>query len=98
MLQQLKELHRVHDGIFADGGAFVLLTRHVLISGTNILYSQLRRFGLICHVSRNGSASKLEAMFFPAANRHVADGDTTPFMLTAMVLSHFAQNLNILED
>ena len=86
----------MRESFFADDGAFVFLTRPALISGANILYFQLRRFGLLCHVSRNGSASKSEAMFFPAANRHVADGDTTPFPVDGDGLINFCSKFKYL--
>jgi hypothetical protein len=31
-----------------------------------LIFSVFKQFGLICHVGRNGSKSKTEAMYFPA--------------------------------
>jgi len=65
--------------LYADDCAILFETRADLITGTSCLFNHLRKFGLQMHVGTGDTASKTEAMFFPApcpspANAATANG------------------------
>ena len=65
--------------LYADDCAVLFETRADLITGTSYLFSHLRRFGLQMHVGNGDTASKTEAMFFPAPRSNLSDvSDTAP--------------------
>lgn len=74
---------------YADDGEFHFETRQNLQTGCEIIFDVMKRFGLSCHVGRNGKQSKTEAMFIPrprglyedanTSDLHI-DGGTIPFV------------------
>ena len=63
--------------MFPDDGEFQFETREDLQRGCEIIFDVMKRFGLSCHVGRNGKPSKTEAMFFPGPWTVYEDGDTS---------------------
>ena len=47
--------------------------------GSNHIFNHLRKFGLLMHVGRGGTASKTEAMYFPSPRRRYTDENTSNF-------------------
>jgi hypothetical protein len=56
--------------VFADDGAFLLLSREDLIAASKLIVTEFKRFGLIVHLGTRSTkqASKTEAMFIPPRN------------------------------
>lgn len=67
--------------LYADGGAFLMESRSELISGMRLIFEQLKRFGLTCHVGRDGKKAKTEAMLFPANSSTYDQYDTSDFIV-----------------
>jgi hypothetical protein len=65
--------------LFADDCALLFNSREDLIRGSNHIFSHLRKFGLLMHVGRGGTASKTEAMYFPSPRQRYTDGNTSNF-------------------
>jgi hypothetical protein len=62
--------------LYADDCAILFETRADLITGTSYLFNHLRKFGLQMHVGTGDTASKTEAMFFPAPRPNPSDAAT----------------------
>ena len=62
--------------LYADDCAILFETRADLITGTSYLFNHLRKFGLQMHVGTGDTASKTEAMFFPAPRPSPANAAT----------------------
>ena len=65
--------------LYADDAALMFSNRQDLVKATNIIYSLLKRFGLMMHVGSGDKASKTEAMFIPGYGRQHSDGDTSRY-------------------
>ena len=57
--------------LFADDCALLFNSREDLIRSSNHIFSHLRKFGLLMHVGRGGTASKIEAMSEVHGWKHV---------------------------
>jgi hypothetical protein len=51
--------------LYVDDGAFIFSSQENMTKGLALIYSHLARFGLEMHISRAGSPSKTECVFFP---------------------------------
>jgi hypothetical protein len=67
--------------LYADDKAKLYDTRLELQEGMQLIYTVFKRFGLTCHVGRNNSKSKTEAMFFPPPGVRYEDADTSPLLI-----------------
>jgi hypothetical protein len=74
-------LFEVWHSLFADDCGVFFENRAELISGSQVLFDHLQRFGLQMHVGRGGTASKSEAMFVPKPGQPYSAGDTTRYPL-----------------
>jgi hypothetical protein len=81
--------------LFADDCALIFNTREDLIVGSNYIFSHFLRFGLQIHIGRGGTASKTEAMFCPADQQPLNDGDQTNFTVADGFVS-FSQQFKYL--
>jgi hypothetical protein len=54
-------------------------SREDLNRGSNHIFSCLRKFGLLVHVGRGGTASKTDAIYFPSPHQRYTNGDTSNF-------------------
>ena len=61
--------------LFADDCGLLFNSREDLITGANYIYQHLKKFGLTMHIERGATASKTEAVFFPAARKDSSSGD-----------------------
>jgi exonuclease III len=73
------EVFELFMSLFADDCALLFSSRSDLITGSNYLFHQLARFGLNMHIGHGTTASKTEAMYFPARHNKYEDGDTSNF-------------------
>jgi hypothetical protein len=64
--------------LYADDKTKLADWRENLQNNLELIFSVFKQFGLICHVGRNGSKSKTEAMYFPAPGLRYEDADTSP--------------------
>jgi hypothetical protein len=67
--------------LYADDETKMFATRMDLENGMQIIFKVFKRFGLTCHVGRNKSKSKTEAMFFPPPGVRYEDADTSPILI-----------------
>jgi hypothetical protein len=65
--------------LFADDCALLFETRSDMIAGANYIAAHFKRFGLLMHVGRGQTASKTEAVFYPAPRQPHSAGDQTDF-------------------
>ena len=56
--------------LYADDKSKLADCRENLQISLQLIFSVFKKFGLVCHVGRNGSKSKTEAMYFPAIFPH----------------------------
>jgi hypothetical protein len=82
--------------LFADDCALLFLTRSDLTVGGNYIFQHLKRFGLHMHVGRGNTASKTEAMYFPAPGTKYEDGDTTDFTIDGTGFISFTKEFRYL--
>ena len=64
--------------LYADDAGMMFGTKEELTRATNIVFTPLKRMGLMMHVGRGVKASKTEAMFIPGYGReyrYSVDGD-----------------------
>jgi hypothetical protein len=64
--------------LYADDKTKLYESREKLTAGMQIIFTVFKRFGLTCHVGRNGGKSKTEAMFFPPPGVKYEDADLSP--------------------
>jgi hypothetical protein len=64
--------------LYADDKTKLYESREKLTAGMQIIFTVFKRFGLTCHVVRNGGKSKTEAMFFPPPGVKYEDADLSP--------------------
>jgi hypothetical protein len=57
------------------------MLRMDLENGMQTIYKVFKRSGLTCHVGRNKSKSKTEAIFFPPPGVRYEDADTSPILI-----------------
>ena len=67
--------------LYADDGASLHESREALERECRLAFEVFRRFGLTCHVGRDGSKSKTEAMYFPPPGACYEDADTSPVVV-----------------
>ena len=67
--------------LYADDKTKLSDSRENLQKNLQLIFSVFRQFGLLCHVGRNGSKSKTEAMYFPAPGLRYEDADTSPLLV-----------------
>ena len=67
--------------LYADDKTKLADSRENLQNSLRLIFSVFKQFGLICHVGRNGSKSKTEAMYFPAPGLKYEDADTSPLLV-----------------
>jgi hypothetical protein len=67
--------------LYADDKTELADSRINLQKNLELIFSVFKQFGLICHVGRNGSKSKTEAMYFPAPGLRYEDADTSPLLV-----------------
>ena len=65
--------------LYADDAGMMFGTKEELTRATNIVFTLLKRMGLMMHVGRGVKASKTEAMFIPGFGREYEDGDTSRY-------------------
>ena len=71
--------------LFAGDCAIFTETGEDMAAGTSYLFSHLRKFGLKMHVGSGSTASKTEAINYPAGTVPYENGDTTPFAVLGPV-------------
>jgi len=67
--------------LYADDKTKLSDSRENLLKSLQLIFTVFRQFGLVCHVGRNGSKSKTEAMYFPAPGLKYEDADTSPLQI-----------------
>jgi len=67
--------------LYADDKSKLADSRENLQISLELIFSVFKKFGLVCHVGRNGSKSKTEAMYFPAPGLRYEDADTSPLIV-----------------
>ena len=67
--------------LYADDKTKLSDSRENLLKSLQLIFTVFRQFGLVCHVGRNGSKSKTEAMYFPAPGLKYEDADTSPLQM-----------------
>lgn len=81
--------------LFADDGAFLYQSREDLQKGMDLIFKTFRRFGLTCHVGREGAKSKSEAMYFPSPRSAYQEANTSPLDVDGGLVS-FTQEFKYL--
>jgi hypothetical protein len=66
--------------LFAYGSALLFNSRDYLITGSNHIFANLRKFGLQMHIGRGSTASKTEAMCFSPLRKAYAAANTSRFL------------------
>jgi hypothetical protein len=51
--------------LYVDDGSFIFETKEDMQKGASILYHHMKRFGLLMHIGKDGSKSKMEALYIP---------------------------------
>jgi hypothetical protein len=74
-------LFELWKSLFADDCASLFNLRDDLITGSNLIYAQLRKCGLQMHIGRGATEPKTEAMYFPPPRRAYAAADTSRFLV-----------------
>jgi hypothetical protein len=55
--------------LYIDNGSFIFESKEDMTKGVSILYQQMKRFGLLMHIGKDGSKSKTEALYTPPPER-----------------------------
>ena len=82
--------------LFADDCALLFNSRDDLITGSNHIFSHLRKFGLQMHIGRGAAASKTEAMYFPPPRQAYAAADTSRFLVDGSGFVEFSESFKYL--
>ena len=67
--------------LYADDKSKLSDSRENLTKCLQLIFDVFKKFGLICHIGRNSSKSKTEAMYFPAPGLKYEDADTSPLQI-----------------
>lgn len=67
--------------LYADDKTKLCDSRENLHLSLQRIFAVFKKFGLSCHVGRDGSRSKTEAMYFPAPGLKYEDADTSPLQI-----------------
>jgi hypothetical protein len=51
--------------LYVDDSSFIFETKEDMQKGASILYHHMKRFGLLMHIGKDGSKSKMEALYIP---------------------------------
>jgi hypothetical protein len=67
---------------YVDDCAFIFTNSQEFERGTKLIYSQMRRFGLLVHIRSDGKKSKIEAIYFPLQQEEQRQNKKHPISLS----------------
>jgi hypothetical protein len=71
--------------LYADNGSFIFESKEDMANGTTILYHHMKRFRLLIHNGRDGSKSKMEALYIPLPAQKLQTLTETKYLLMEQI-------------